>query len=90
MSHASFRGQSRLPVYRAQRVLGPILVVSGLVIAIGGWFETDYAPSRFLAVFNSGMVPILLGILTYTVGYTGERIIELKRRIAQLEAEQRQ
>ena len=90
MSHASFRGQSRLPTYRAQRVLGPILIVLSLVIAIVDCFDSEYTPGRISSALNTGAVPALLGMLIYTAGYTGERIIELKRRIAQLEAEQRQ
>lgn len=77
--------QIRLSAYRAQRMLGPFLMVSGLVIAIGGCFS-DYTPGRVSIALNAGMVPFLFGLLTLTQGYYGERIMELKRRIAELEA----
>lgn len=87
---ASRRDEIRLPMYRAQRMLGPALMVLGLVIAIGGWFDSDYTPGQTTAVLNAGIVPFLFGLLTCTQGYNGERIVKLKRRIAELEADKKE
>ncbi|HUY89126.1 MAG TPA: hypothetical protein VMV10_10355 [Pirellulales bacterium] len=83
---SSVNAQIRLSAYRAQRILGPILMVLGVVIAIGGCF----GDGPIMAALNAGLVQFMAGILFYTLGDRGERIIELKRRIAELESEKRE
>ena len=79
-----------LSAYRAQRMFGPVLMVLGLVIAIGAWFDSDYTPGRTTAVLNAGMVPFLCGMLLFTLGCNREQIVKLKRRIAELEVGKRE
>ena len=81
----SVNAQIRLSTYRAQRVLGPILIVLGVVIAVGGLFDA-YTPGRISAALNAGLVPLNFGMLMFSLGYYGEQIIQLKRRIAELES----
>jgi len=62
-------------------------MVLGVVIGVGACFDADYTPGRISAALNAGLVPLNFGMLMFSLGYYGERVIELKRRIAELEAE---
>lgn len=86
---ASPKNEIRLSMYRVQRRLGPVLMFLGPIIAIGYWFDSGFQPGRISAALNAGLIQFLLGALTFTLSCRGEQIVELKRRIAQLEAEKR-
>jgi hypothetical protein len=97
MSHVSIptagmlrKNEIRLSMYRVQRRLGPVLMILGPIIALGYWFDSGFQPGRISAALNAGLIQFLLGALTLTLGCRGEQIAELKRRIAELEAEKRE
>lgn len=89
-SGASPKDDIRLSMYRVQRRLGPVLMILGPIIAIGYWSDSGFQPGRISAALNAGLIHFLLGALTFTLGCRGEQIVELKRRIAELEAKKRQ
>lgn len=89
ISGASPKNEIRLSMYRVQRRLGPVLMILGPIIAIGCWSDSGFQTGRISAALNSGLIPFLLGAMTFALGRRGEQIVELKQRIAQLEAEQR-
>lgn len=97
MSHVSIptagmsrKNEIRLSMYRVQRRLGPVLMILAPIIAIGYWSDSGFQPGRISAALNAGLIQFLLGALTLTLGCRGEQIAELKRRIAELEAEKRE